>query len=85
MSDYTPIDCSFHDLLEDIAVRKKEVEITYREGSEEKSLTTRITDIQVAGDEEFLILEEDSVMVRLDHLIMVDQHLLSTVSAESLF
>lgn len=72
MKTYQPISCDFHDILEDAAVRRLLVEVDYRDpqGSE-RTVNSKIKDITVEGQEEFLLLESGE-KIRLDQLISVN-------------
>ncbi len=69
---YQPISCDFHSELELRALRRKPVEIRYRndEGTE-VSVTAEIADLYTRNSEEFLLLP-DGHEIRLDHLVSVD-------------
>ena len=68
---YTPIACSFHDLLLDRATRKASVDITYSDQGKELTINTIIKDVYTKEGEEFL-LTTDKRVIRLDHLRSVD-------------
>lgn len=70
-TDYQPIACDFHDLLESVAVRKTSCEIVFREkNGETRSVTTRILDVFSEGADEFAVLESGD-KIRLDQLLSV--------------
>jgi len=69
---YQPISCNFYDELELLAIRKKECEIIYRDGTgTPQSTTTRIVDFKIEEKVEYMILE-NGAKIRLDYLISVD-------------
>ena len=69
---YRPISCDFHDILEDAATRRllTEVKYTGTDGSEH-TVRSKIRDITVENQEEFLLLETGE-KIRLDRLITVN-------------
>lgn len=73
---YEPIDCLFHDRLQDYATRKEIVKITYSDKTGSKTTDTRITDLYTKNEEEFIVLESGETF-RLDQLISVNEHKLS--------
>lgn len=73
MSDdrYEPIDCGFHDQLEERATLKLPTEITYRNDREEKVVIQDvIDDVYSSEGAEYVRLKSGSI-VRLDHIIQV--------------
>lgn len=68
---YKPIDCSFHDILLDRATRRKTIQITYHSENQEKETTGIIKDVYTKSGAEYLLMD-DGVLIRLDHLILVD-------------
>ncbi|MDH3222832.1 MAG: hypothetical protein OEO23_03880 [Gemmatimonadota bacterium] len=80
---YVPVDCAFHDRLEDAAVRRRSCRISYlEEDGAEREVTTRILDVWTQGEEEFAKLETGAV-VRLDRLLRVEPGLRSPHGAGS--
>ena len=69
---YHPINCEFHDLLEDLATLRKPAQISFRD---ESSLTQHrdavITDVFARGGAEYLSLTTGETL-RLDHLVEVN-------------
>lgn len=75
MSDYIPIDCNFYDRIESWAVQSKPVEIQFlNEEGQPKTVSTRILDTLVTEGEEFVLLENPSLKLRMDRLVSVDGH-----------
>ncbi len=75
---YVPVDCAFHDRLEDAVVRRRSCRILYlEEDGAEREVTTRIVDVWTRGEEEFVKLETGTV-VRLDRLSRVEPDLPSS-------
>ncbi|AEL28698.1 hypothetical protein [Cyclobacterium marinum] len=75
---YIPIDCLFVDRLQDWATRKEVVKIVYKNIIDEVvTVNTRITDIYTKNKEEFIVLE-NKVTFRLDRLISVNEHNVSS-------
>jgi len=71
--DYTPIACSFHDRLEDLATRRKRVVIRYAlETGTIVSAGDVITDWVVRGNAEYL-RTAGGLEIRLDRLVSVDE------------
>jgi len=74
MNTYTPIDCSYHDYLLEMATFKKVVPIIYLENNDKKEITSRIIDVYTKKGAEFLVTEND-LTIRLDQLISVNNKL----------
>ena len=67
--DYVPIDCGFHDRLEDAAVRRREVSLEVVEDGDTRIISARIVDlfsrsgadwariVEVGGEERVLRLD----------------------------
>ena len=68
---YTPIDCSFHDILLDRATRKSKVELIYNTAEGQKKKQVIIKDVFTKQGEEFLQMSEGEI-IRLDQIISVD-------------
>ena len=69
---YHPISCHFYDELELLAVRKKNCEIIYQDGTGTPiSITSKIVDFKIEEKVEYMVLE-DGEKIRLDYLISVD-------------
>ena len=76
---YTPISCSFHDVLEASATLRKNVEICYQNDHGESTLIHQIiTDIYSKDKVEFIKLQNGQ-SIRLDYLISVDGQRLKPV------
>lgn len=73
MKPYIPIDCEFHDRLEDAAVRKKPVTIEFWNDKIQETTEDIILDIRTQDGAEVLILESKSEPIRLDSLISLDE------------
>lgn len=75
MSDkhpYIPIDCGFHDRLEDFAVRRKTVDIAFDAGR----ITGIITDVYARDGADWMTVQparspDDTLTIRLDRLARV--------------
>jgi Rho-binding antiterminator len=74
MSDkYIPISCSYHDILESIAVMNEQCDIVFVDEKNQKhSIKARISDIFAKSGEEYLRLENGS-LIRLDRLRLVNE------------
>ena len=70
--NYKPIDCNYYDELVLLAMRKKSVEIFYKDESNDTlRIVSIIKDITTKNKVEYIVLE-DELQIRLDHLIKVD-------------
>jgi Rho-binding antiterminator len=73
MSQYRPVTCGQHDVLQDVATRGVRSEIVYREeNGSEHLVDDRVVDVFTRGDAEFTRLESGRE-VRLDHLVRVNE------------
>jgi Rho-binding antiterminator len=69
---YQPINCSFYDELEILAMRKRKVTVEFRdEDNQDTSAEDVIVDVYSRNKEEFLKLRGGQI-IRLDRLIRVD-------------
>jgi Rho-binding antiterminator len=68
---YKPIDCSFYDELELVAMRGSETEIVYLEGEKPVRKRCIIQTIESKGGAEYLVLT-DKTEIRLDNLLSID-------------
>lgn len=64
MTDYKPIDCHFHDDLEDASVLKKIVEFVLPDNQKYRGL---LLDFKTQNGEEFVLLE-GNIWLRLDKI-----------------
>jgi transcriptional antiterminator Rof (Rho-off) len=80
--DYQPIDCEFHDRLEDAAVRRLSVQVCYRVGTDEICVRALVLDVRTEGDAEFLVLEGYDP-IRLDHIFSFDNHVLNPLQCQT--
>jgi Rho-binding antiterminator len=70
-TDYRPIDCGFHDVLEACAIRRVRCRNVIGDvGDGARTVESRIVDIHVADGEEFIEVE-DGERIRLDRLVEV--------------
>lgn len=65
---YHPIACSFHDRLEDWAVRRTPIELVWRDGHTTQRITALIADVYAKEGADWLRLDTGEV-IRLDRLI----------------
>ena len=72
MEPYIPIDCEFHDRLEDAAIRKKLVTIEFWNGEIQESVHAIIQDIRIEQGAEILVLDSRIEPIRLDMIISLD-------------
>jgi Rho-binding antiterminator len=77
MPEYQPINCEFHDRLEDAAVRQKPVEVKFLDQGVEQMVTAKVTNVRTEPDAEYLDLE-DQDPIRLDHIVSFDGEPLPT-------
>ncbi len=68
---YIPISCDFHSELELRALRRRPVEIRYRDDEGEKLVVAPVEDLYTRRGEEFMLLP-GGIEIRLDRLISVD-------------
>ena len=69
---YRPVQCTFHDVLEDAAVRHRQCVVRYREeDGSEHAVTTTIEDVFARDGAEYARLG-NGALVRLDHLTLVE-------------
>lgn len=72
MSDYKPISCEFHDVLESLATRHENAEVEYlNTDGETCKLNAVIRDVYARGGVEFLALSSGDTL-RLDQLVSVN-------------
>lgn len=72
MTDYRPIDCNVHDLLESFSVLRKRCRIDFETADgTRRSVTGRITDIFTRDGAEYL-RTDDGTEIRLDRLRTVE-------------
>jgi Rho-binding antiterminator len=67
---YHPINCEFHDLLEDLATLRKLTQISWEEGGVIRHCDAVITDVFARDGAEYLSLTTGE-SVRLDRLVQV--------------
>jgi len=71
---YQPISCYFYDLLIEFATKKETVEVTYlMDNTPQNILDVSILDVFTQKGEEFMKLSSGQ-LIRLDHLISVNDH-----------
>ncbi|HQV31575.1 MAG TPA: hypothetical protein PKV71_06855 [Calditrichia bacterium] len=69
---YQPINCGFHDRLESLAILKKTVGITFRDGASNRTVTGIIHDVFARGKEEFISID-GKMLIRLDHIVGLEE------------
>ena len=73
--DYQPIDCEFHDRLEDAATSRRAARIRFRdEAGNARERTAVVADVFARKGEEFLALSTGE-FVRLDRILAIDDDL----------
>lgn len=74
MSEYKPVQCSLHDIIEDRIVRSVQCIVLYRSESDEAtaSYSGRLTDVFSRDGAEFLQFERGD-LVRLDRILKLDE------------
>lgn len=71
-SNYTPINCEFHDVLEATATTRRRVAIVFiGEDGQHETVQARITDLQASNGVEHMLLD-DGRRIRLDAIVSVD-------------
>lgn len=81
--DYVPINCTFHDRLEDYSIRRSIVEAKYVSNNVVLTKTVCIKDVFARDNADYAILqdqEKQEELVRLDQLISVNGFKLATDS-----
>jgi Rho-binding antiterminator len=74
MSNYQPINCEFHDVIEACATLRKPVSIlTKNTDGSHRSIHAIISDVFACGGVEYLTTECGE-LIRLDDLLAVDGH-----------
>lgn len=68
---YKPIDCSFYDELELVAMRGSQAELVFLEGDKPLRRRSIIKTIESKGGAEYLVLI-DGTEIRLDNLLSID-------------
>ena len=72
MNDYTPISCSFYDILESIATKRELAIIEYfDEAKQQISVTGKIQNLFTQEKVEYMQLEQ-GLLIRLDNIIAVN-------------
>jgi Rho-binding antiterminator len=77
MKPYVPIDCEFHDRLEDAAVKRTRVTIEFWKGEIQESINAIIEDIRIEDGAEVMILDSKMDPIRLDAIISFEGRKLS--------
>ena len=72
---YTPIACSFHDRLEDAAVRQRPVRLVWTDPQGERVAETTVADVFARGGADWVRLGTGET-VRADRLVSLDGHAL---------
>lgn len=70
MSDYAPIACTFHDRLEDWAVRGTPVEVVWHDGEAERAAHDQIADVFARDGADWVRLG-DGTTIRANRLVRV--------------
>lgn len=72
MSDYQPISCEFHDVLESLATTRQAAEVEYRDTDGSlRNVRAVIRDVYVRDHAEYLVLSSGETL-RLDRLVAVN-------------
>lgn len=78
MNDYSPISCTFHDYIEHFITLRKNVDVKFLEYNSEKQVSSKILETYTSPTkEEFMILEDYPIEIRLDKVISIDKHILN--------
>lgn len=75
-NEYSPISCTFYDLLEAFATKKQLVTLVFNEMKQEKMVQSVIVTFVIENKVEYLLLQSRQ-KIRLDSLIEVGGHKLS--------
>jgi len=71
-SGYTPIKCSFYDMLESYATLQKRIKIEIKiDVSGSKIIEEKIVDFELRNGEELAVLSS-GIRIRLDYILSVD-------------
>jgi Rho-binding antiterminator len=72
MSDYQPINCEFHDVLESLATTRKNAEVAYRDAEGTLRMSSAlIQDVYVRDHAEYMTLSTGETL-RLDQIVAVN-------------
>jgi Rho-binding antiterminator len=72
MSEYEPISCEFHDVLESLATTRQHAEVEYRDADGTlRKLSAVIQDVYARDRAEYLALSSGETL-RLDQLVSVN-------------
>ena len=74
-TDYIPINCTFHDRLEDYAVRGALIPVTFIQDGVAVTKTVRIADVFAKGEADYALLKSEQGtedLIRLDKLLSVN-------------
>jgi len=81
LTDYKPISCRYHDILESIAVMGETCYLVYDdETGNRKEVRSKIRDVFARSGEEFLKLD-DGTEVRLDRLKLINETWVGTAGS----
>lgn len=70
---YRPVDCDFHDRLEEFATLRRRVRIAFDPGGAPgKPVEGRIRDLYTTDRKEEYLLMEDGTTIRLDRIRSID-------------
>ena len=72
MEPYKPIDCDFHDRLEDAAIRQQVVSIVFLNDDLQELTEGVIKDIRIEDGAEVLIVNSKLEPIRLDTIISLN-------------
>jgi len=71
--NYIPVECSLVDWIEIYATKKERVKISYLVNGELGHIEAIIKTWQTSNGAEYLILNEDHVPIRLDHIVKLGE------------
>jgi len=76
---YTPISCSFVDLIEHYAVKRLEIPVVYYDKENKVSVSDRIKTWETKDSVEYIILLNGTT-IRMDDIVSIDGNSLSEAS-----
>jgi len=82
MDIYRPLDPKHRDQLDDAAQRESILEITYDNGVQRETLTSKVVGLIEDEEGEYVILEHNYMRIWLDHILSIDGQLITSESSE---
>lgn len=82
MDFYRPLDAKHHDQLADAAQRESILEITFDNGVQQETLTSKVVGFTEDEEGEYIILEHNYMRIRLDHILSIDGQMITSESSD---